>query len=51
MEKKSPTVEVLDLTGSEDAEDAEANAVPPPDKVRPPARAGRKQTSKACGPW
>ncbi|KWU42427.1 hypothetical protein RHOSPDRAFT_36037 [Rhodotorula sp. JG-1b] len=49
-EKKSPTVEVLDLTGSEDTEDAEASAVPPPDKVRPPGRAGRKQTPKACGP-
>lgn len=50
-EKKSPKVEVLDLTGSEDTEDAEANAVPPPDKVRAPARVGRKQTPKACGPW
>ncbi|KAG0665208.1 hypothetical protein C6P46_000307 [Rhodotorula mucilaginosa] len=49
-EKKSPKVEVLDLTGSEDTEDAEANAVPPPDKVRAPARVGRKQTPKACGP-
>lgn len=48
----SSKVEVIDLTGSEDSEDAAvATTVPSNGTVESPGRGGKKLSLKACGSW